>query len=456
MPRSAGIAHGDKTFGAVQAWQGKRSLRLLLAGGLVILVLGLGWAMFFAWRGEWRMTGIELALSLLGAAALLTLRLRRINAAKWLVFVGTYAFICMFVLWLDVRTGAIPSNTHLFLLVLAACAHYVLGNDAAWLRRGAITLFLATFVVFAVMPQGAPADLALNGRVRSIGTWVNLLNVTSAAACLMLVLRLQDSDRRADHALHQALRDALASRRFELFYQPQVDATGRIIGAEALLRWRDPRRGLVLPDKFVRAAEETGFILPLGQWVLTQACEQLQAWRQQPQLGRLRLSVNVSALQFQQPEFVAQVLDTLRRAGMAGEQLTLELTESVLVQDVDGVVGKMQALRDAGVRLALDDFGTGYSSLAYLRQLPLSELKIDQSFVAGIHRDRRVDSIIRSLLQLGQDLGIDVIAEGVEQAEQHVFLREQGCALFQGYLFGKPMERAAFERLVTGAGGHRG
>jgi len=452
MSRSAGIANDDRMFGAVQAWQGKRALRLLLAGGWVMLVLGLAWATFFAWDGEWLLAGIELILALLGGTAILAMYQHRMGIAKWLVFVGTYTFVCMFVLWLDVRTGAVPSNTHLFLLVLAACAHYVLSDEAAWLRRGAIALFLATFVVFAVMPHGNPADFAVSDRMRSIGAWVNALNVASVAVCLMLVLRLQDSDRRADHALHRALRDALVARRFELFYQPQMDAAGRIVGAEALLRWRDPKRGLVLPGEFVRAAGETGFILPLGHWVLATACEQLHAWQQHPQLGRLRLSVNVCALQLQQPEFVAQVLGLLQRHGLAGEQLTLELTETVLLQDTEGVVDKMQALREAGVRLSLDDFGTGYSSLAYLRKFPLSELKIDRVFVAGIHRDQQVDSIIRSLLQLGKDLGIDVIAEGIEQPEQHAFLREQGCPLFQGYLFGKPMERAAFERLVTESG----
>jgi diguanylate cyclase len=165
-------------------------------------------------------------------------------------------------------------------------------------------------------------------------------------------------------------------------------------------------------------------------------------------LRHLHVSVNVSALQLRQPDFVAQVLEALQRSGADGRLLTLELTESVLLDDMQEAVVKMQALHAAGVRLSLDDFGTGYSSLSYLRQMPLSELKIDRAFVAEVARDRQAASITRNLLQLGHDLGIDVIAEGIEQQEQYEFLRAQGCALFQGYLFGEPMQVEAFEEMV--------
>ncbi|MEP6908563.1 MAG: EAL domain-containing protein [Pseudoxanthomonas sp.] len=289
------------------------------------------------------------------------------------------------------------------------------------------------------------ASYAIKDSVRRIGIWVNLLTVV---ASLVVVLHLQESDSAMHRTLHSSLRDALSSRRFVLFYQPQIDAQGRIIGAEALLRWRDPKRGLVTPGEFVQAAEDTGFILPLGQWVLATACQQLCQWQQHPALAQMRLSINVSALELRQPDFVSKVLEALQRSGVEARLLTMELTESVLLHDMDGAATKMHALHAAGVRLSLDDFGTGYSSLSTLRKMPFSELKIDRAFVADITRDPHAASITRNLLQLGHDLGIDVIAEGIEQQEQYEFLRTQGCDLFQGYLFGKPMEVDTFERLA--------
>ncbi len=446
MTRSARATHGGKGLDTLQAQQARRARKLLLATGWVMLALGVGWTLFFAAQGVWLVTVLELFLSLFGLAVLVAANRHRLRMAAWLAFGSLFVLLCVFSLWLDVPVEGIPRVSHLFLLVLAACAHHVFRAEAPWLRYGVVCLFLAAFVVFAGLPRGVSVEYAISQPVRRIGIWVNLVSV---AVSLLLVLKLQESDSRANHALHRALRDALASRRFELFYQPQRDAAGHIVGAEVLLRWRDPKRGLVSPGDFIQAAEETGFILPLGQWVLATACEQLHAWRGHPQLGTLRLSVNVSALQLRQPEFVEQVLDTLQRSGVPGELLTLELTETVLLHDMEATVGKMQALRAAGVRLSLDDFGTGYSSLSYLRQMPLSELKIDRAFVAEIHRNRQAASITRSLLQLGHDLGMDVIAEGIEQPEQHGFLREQGCTLFQGYLLGKPMELAVFERLVA-------
>ena len=437
-----------RTFQGSQARQNRRALQLLLATGIIMLALGLGWGLFFFARGARLVAISELCLVALGIAVIVTARLHHVRMSAWMAFVGLFLFVCMFSAMLDVQTADIPRSTHLFLLVLAACAHYVFRGEAPWLRYGFVGLLLAAFVVFAAMPESVPADYAIEDSVRRVGIWVNLATVV---ASLLLVLYLQESDSAAHRALHRSLRDALSSRRFVLFYQPQIDAAGRIVGAEALLRWRDPKRGLVLPHVFIRAAEETGFILPLGQWVLSSACQQLRAWSQRAAMRHLHVSVNVSALQLRQPDFVPQVLEILQRSGADGRLLTLELTESVLLDDMEDAVVKMRALHAAGVRLSLDDFGTGYSSLSYLRQMPLSELKIDRAFVAEVARDRQAASITRNLLQFGHDLGIDVIAEGIEQQEQYEFLRAQGCELFQGHLFGEPMEVEAFEGLAASA-----
>jgi len=433
--------------GTMERRRRRRAFYLLLATGLIMLSLGLGWGAFFLWRGAWTVALVELAMAALGLGVIVMARLHRPRAASWVAFIGLSVLLCFFSAFLDVSTQAVPRTSHLFLLVLALCAHHVFRDEKPWLRYGLVVVLLLVFAVFAATPVRAPYAFAIADDVRRIGIWVNLGTIV---ASLLIVLRLAETDVAEHRTLHRALRDALSQRRFVLLYQPQVDVQGRVVGAEALLRWQDERRGLIRPADFMQAAEDTGFILPLGQWVLQEACRQLSAWQSEPTLRHLRLSVNISALQLQQPDFVQQVGDTIRHSGVEAEGLTLELTESVLLHDMDDAIGKMRALHAMGVRLSLDDFGAGYSSLSYLRELPFAEMKIDRAFTHGIVRDAHAATITRNLLQMGHDLGIDVIAEGVEQDDQFTLLREQGSRLFQGYLFGRPMEVGTFnQRLLA-------
>lgn len=240
-------------------------------------------------------------------------------------------------------------------------------------------------------------------------------------------------------ALETDLRHGLRKHEFFLQYQLQADSAGRKIGAEALVRWQNPRRGLVSPALFIPLAEETGLILRLGQWVLQTACQQLAAWGNKPETAHLTLAVNVSARQFRHPDFVGQVLRILEETGANPRNLKLELTESLLVENVESTVTKMTALKAKGVSFSLDDFGTGYSSLSYLKRLPLDQLKIDQSFVRDVLTDANDAAIARTIVALGQTLGLDVIAEGVETEEQREFLAQNGCHAYQGYLFGPPL-----------------
>ncbi|MDP2369869.1 MAG: EAL domain-containing protein [Rhodoferax sp.] len=230
-----------------------------------------------------------------------------------------------------------------------------------------------------------------------------------------------------------------------LHYQPVVDESARVIGVEALVRWRHPKRGLVSPGEFIGVAEQTGLILPLGQWVLAQACAQLVAWSALPTTARLTVAVNVSARQFRHAEFATQVLELLRVSGANPYRLKLEITESLLLSDMDDAIQKMTELRSIGVSFALDDFGTGYSSLAYLKRLPLEQLKIDQSFVRDVMTDPNDAAIALAVLTLGRSLGLTVVAEGVETPEQHALLRNHGCCVFQGYLFGRPVPIEALD-----------
>jgi len=244
--------------------------------------------------------------------------------------------------------------------------------------------------------------------------------------------------------LESDLRAGLQRGELMLYYQPVVDADRRVVGAEALLRWRHPVRGMVSPMQFVPLAEQTGLIIPLGEWVLQTACAQLAAWAHSPDSAHLTLAVNVSARQFRSPEFVVQVQNAIQQNGADPKLLKLELTESLLLTDSQEAIMKMTALRTLGVRFALDDFGTGYSSLSYLKMLPLQQLKIDQSFVRDVLTDVNDAAIASTVLALGRSLGFDVVAEGVETEGQRQFLLNQGCVFFQGYLFGRPVPVTEF------------
>ncbi|WP_439860832.1 putative bifunctional diguanylate cyclase/phosphodiesterase [Pseudomonas sp. MBLB4136] len=248
--------------------------------------------------------------------------------------------------------------------------------------------------------------------------------------------------------LEADLRQGLQKAEFFLHFQPQLSNEGRILGAEALVRWQHPERGSVSPDEFISLAEETGLILPLGRWVLEVACAQLVAWAGYPETAGLTLAVNVSARQFHHPDFVTEVLAVLQGAGADPRKLKLELTEGLLIEDMESTIAKMVELKERGIGLSLDDFGTGYSSLSYLKSLPLDELKIDQSFVRDVLIDPNDAAIACAIVSLSQSLGLVVIAEGVETEAQRAFLVNHGCRVHQGYLFSRPVPAEQFMAFV--------
>ena len=243
------------------------------------------------------------------------------------------------------------------------------------------------------------------------------------------------------------MRAGIGLGQFELAYQPQM-AYGKIVGAEVLMRWQHPEKGPISPVQFIPLAEDCGLIFRLGEWVINTACERLAEWAHDPVMAELTLSVNVSARQFHQAGFVPQVLAALASTGADARRLRLELTESLLLQDIDDTVKKMAHLKSYGVGFSLDDFGTGYSSLAYLKRLPLDELKIDQSFVRDVLTDPNDAAIARTIVALGTSLGLRVTAEGVETEAQRQFLERNHCFAWQGYLLSPPLPAAEYEELV--------
>lgn len=252
--------------------------------------------------------------------------------------------------------------------------------------------------------------------------------------------------------LEADLREALLLGQFALHYQPQFTPDGHIVGAEVLLRWRHPQRGMVPPGQFIGVAEDSDLILDIGMWVLRSACTQLATWQDDPDCRHLQLSVNVSARQFRQSDFVRQVTETLQQTGARSHLLTLELTESLVLDNVDDAIEKMHLLRTKGVRFSVDDFGTGYSSLAYLTRLPLHQLKIDQSFVRNLGVRPTDDVIVQTIIGMGRNLDLEVIAEGVETQEQKGFLMQHGCDLYQGFLLGRPEPVEVLQALLAGTG----
>lgn len=250
--------------------------------------------------------------------------------------------------------------------------------------------------------------------------------------------------------LEANMREALRRGQFLLHYQVQVDEFGRVIGVESLIRWLSPQQGMIPPTEFIPMAEETGLILPLGMWALEAACQQLVEWSVRPERAHLTIAVNVSVSQFSQVDFVPMVMDIIQRTGASPHSLKLELTESVLINQIDSVIEKMKSLRGIGVQFSLDDFGTGFSSLSYLKRMPLDQLKIDQAFIRDILIDQNDEAIARTVIDLGRSLGFSVIAEGVETEAQRNALYAMGCVLYQGYLFGRPLPIDELEHYLSG------
>jgi EAL domain-containing protein (putative c-di-GMP-specific phosphodiesterase class I) len=248
--------------------------------------------------------------------------------------------------------------------------------------------------------------------------------------------------------LENELRKAIEQQQFQLYYQVQKSDNQGVTGAEALIRWIHPDRGMISPLEFIPLAEKTGQILNIGLWVLETACAQIQSWQQHSATKQLTISINISAKQLLHTQFVTQVKTALSTYSIPPSLLKLELTESILLDDIDNIIDKMYELAAMGIGFSLDDFGTGYSSLQYLKKLPLSQLKIDKSFVRDIATNTNDQALVCAIIAMAKSLDINVIAEGIETEEQYQYLKNNGCLHYQGYLFGKPMPIEMLDALI--------
>jgi diguanylate cyclase len=418
----------------------QRVNKALNIGGYATVLLGVGWAIFFAANKMWLLSTLDILLTFVGMWVLLLAKKGYIRSAAYLLLASMLVLANIMCLFLDIPTAEVPRSIHHYFVVLAALAALIFQDEKKWLKFGIPAIFMLNYFFYASTPFGIVTQYALPDNIRLIGTW---LNNAIALGLVFSILYIMLSVIYVPSQSEQDLRHAVQYNQLELYYQPQIDANGNIWGAEALLRWHHPTRGLVPPSEFIPLAEQTGLILDIGNWVIKAGCVQLEAWANKPELSHLSLSVNVSAEQFHQPDFVNQT--TSIAANVGANKLKLELTESSLVKDIESIINKMGVLKAAGIGFALDDFGTGYSSLNYLKRMPLDVLKIDRSFVLDVLTDENDAAIATTITTLGNSLGLKVVAEGVETMQQRAFLIENGCTSFQGYLFSPPLPIAAFE-----------
>ncbi len=413
-----------------------------------LIVIALLWSALLAYHGAWKFILIEMFLIVVGVVTLILNAKAFTRSAIYLLLFSL--FICTFglCLFLDLPNDTAPRTAHNYFLSIAFLSYWLLIGENTLIRMSAFLTCIFAFVLFSSTLIGFPLEgLNTADAGRIVGSWFNS-SLAILLTCLVIYVFFSDYSLRTQEEKDLSL--ALPRDQLELYYQGQVDAAGTVQGAEVLVRWNHPDRGLVSPLDFIPLAEKTGLIVSLGRQVLYKACEQLSAWSTQAATADLTLSVNVSVQEFEETDFVSNTLAIIKQTGVDAKKLKLELTENLLILDTDEILKKMLALKKQGVSFSLDDYGTGFSSLSYLKSLPFSQLKIDRSFVSHMAKNLKDAKIVKSTILLGQDLGLDVIAEGVETQQQLDFLQIHKCQLFQGYLFSKPLPINEFEACLKG------
>lgn len=408
-----------------------------------LIVIAVLWSVLLAYHGAWKFILIELFLMVVAAITLFLNSKGYTRSAIYILVSSLFVCTLGLSLFLDLPDETAPRTAHNYFLAIAFLSYWILIGEYKLIRVSAFLICIVAFVVFSSTLIGFPVEglgAAQAGRV--IGAWFNSI-LAIVLTCVVIYVFISDYSLRTQAEKDLSL--ALLHDQLELYYQGQVDAKGTVYGAEVLARWNHPQRGVVSPLEFIPLAEKTGLIVLLGRQILLKACQQLSAWSAHASTADLTVSINVSVQEFDEVDFVDNVIAVIDQTGIDATKLKIELTENVLILDTDEIVIKMKALKAYGVKFSLDDFGTGFSSLNYLKSLPLNQLKIDRSFVSHMVKNHKDAKIVKSTILLGQDLGLDVIAEGVETDQQLAFLQKNKCQLFQGYLFSRPIPKAEFE-----------
>ncbi|MET0131547.1 MAG: EAL domain-containing protein [Stenotrophomonas chelatiphaga] len=435
--------HSDPRFTTTE--QKQKDQRTLLLGGTTCAVLGACWCVFYALIARYDLTAFFAVPSVLGLVALACAK--RCVYIHVVLLANAMLLLVVAMSAIDVPSAVVPRSAHLYLLPLAAASVFIFGGRSRYMGAVFPLLCLLAFVLFGsrMVGQGMQS-MAPPAEARF--PW-SVINNVVAVGLLAAVLLINRQDMMSKARRTNDLARAIDRGQLVVLFQPQVDAAGSPIGAEALVRWLHPSRGLLSPHEFIPLAEETHLIRGLGLEVLRQACQTLAAWQQDPASRHLVMAVNVSTVQLNDPGFAASVEDVLRRTGAPANRLELELTESALSEDAGVAIEVMWVLRRLGVRWALDDFGTGYSSLSLLRALPVQKLKVDRQFVLDAQLNGQGKRLLAKIVEISDILGLTALAEGVESKEQRDMLIEVGCRQFQGYYFSRPVAAQELEARIA-------
>jgi diguanylate cyclase len=417
-----------------------------MGSGIIAVLMGIGWGTAFIVFNRPLLAGMHAGLFIFGLVLFWLAYRERLKAASLLAGHVLPLFVAVSCLFDNVPDG-VHRATQMHFLSVALGGYFVFRRNSIYMKYVIPALCLVAFAVFSNTSIGIhdPA-LVIPQDVAAAGVWVNTI---TAVAELVFIVIIMNSDLTVRRMMDVEMRKAIANGDFELYYQPQINDAGAVVGAEALIRWRHARMGNVPPVKFIPLAEETGLIVPIGNWVLRAACAQLAEWEARPETRHLTMSVNVSASQFRQPDFVQSVSEIVRLSGIIPSKLKLELTESMFIDNVDSTTAKMKALGAIGIVWSLDDFGTGYSSLSVLHRFPLRQVKIDKAFVRDMLTNKSNMVVTEAIIELAEKLGLQVLAEGVETPEQLERLRQAGCLMYQGYLFSPPVDIKAFGEFLA-------
>ncbi|WP_224992582.1 EAL domain-containing protein [Acinetobacter pittii] len=401
----------------------------------ICIIFCLFWTIYFAFAQMWLIVYMDIFFTLISIFSLCLIYINRISAGILLSQVVLLVFPVIFCLFFDVATNDRPQVAQLFLPAGAILGYLNYRRNPSYLQFILILLSIGCFIFFSGTSFNLESAIPLSEDIRDHGGWI-----ATCVATLMICISIytMQLEIQTENSMVQDLRLALAKEQFELFYQPQIDSSERLIGAEALLRWRHPVLGYVPTPDFIPAAENYGLMPEIGEWVLTQGCKVLQDWSKQAETKDLTLSINISADHFMQPTFEQTLIDLILQYGINPSRLILEITENIALNNCVSMIEKMHFLSKNGIQLSLDDFGTGYSSLSYLQKMPIKQIKIDRSFVQAALEDKRSNKLVTGIIKIGLDLNLRVLVEGIETTEQFNTFKDNGCTEFQGYLWGCP------------------
>nr|WP_312325172.1 EAL domain-containing protein [Acinetobacter oleivorans] len=412
----------------------------------ICIIFCLFWTIYFAFAQIWLIVYMDIFFTLISIFSLFLIYINRISAGILLSQVVLLVFPVVFCLFFDIATVDRPQVAHLFLPAGAILGYLNYRRDPSYLQFILILLSIGCFIFFSGSSFNLESAIPLSEDIRDHGGWI-----ATCAATLMICISIytMQLEIQIENSMVKDLRLALAKQQFELFYQPQINSSETLIGAEALLRWQHPTLGYVPTKDFIPAAETFGLMPEIGEWVLAQGCKVLQDWSKKAETKDLTLSINISADHFMQASFEQTVIGMVQKYQINPSRLILEITENIALNNCVSMIEKMHFLSKNGIQLSLDDFGTGYSSLSYLQKMPISQIKIDRSFVQAALDDKRSNKLVTGIIKIGLDLNLRVLVEGIETTEQFSAFKNNGCTEFQGYLWGCPMPLNDFLKQIA-------